>query len=56
MEQQFPDYNNCIGNLANSILGEFEIERGEGLKLLDKYLEENCAYGCKYFVAKKIIS
>ncbi len=21
---------------------------------LDKYLEENCAYGCKYFVAKKI--
>ena len=40
MEQQFPDYNNCIVNLANSILGEFEIERGEGLKLLDKYLEE----------------
>lgn len=20
---------------------------------LDKYLKENCAYGCKYFVAKK---
>lgn len=20
---------------------------------LDKYLEENCAFGCKYFVAKK---
>ncbi|MBR3116317.1 MAG: YutD family protein [Bacilli bacterium] len=23
--------------------------------LLDKYLEENCAYGCKYFVAKRVI-
>ena len=22
---------------------------------LDKYLKENCAYDCKYFVAKKII-
>ncbi len=21
---------------------------------LDKYLEENCAYGCKYFVAKRL--
>ena len=23
---------------------------------LDKYIQENCAYGCKYFVAKKIIA
>ena len=22
--------------------------------LLDKYIEENCAYGCKYFIAKKL--
>ncbi|MBR3490097.1 MAG: YutD family protein [Bacilli bacterium] len=21
---------------------------------VDKYIEENCAYGCKYFIAKKI--
>ena len=21
---------------------------------LDKYLEENCAYGCRYFVVKKV--
>ena len=23
---------------------------------LKEYLEQNCAYGCKYFVAKKIIA
>ena len=23
---------------------------------LDKYIKDNCAYGCKYFVAKKIIA
>lgn len=22
--------------------------------LIDKYIEENCAYGCKYFIAKKL--
>ena len=22
--------------------------------MIDKYIEENCAYGCKYFIAKKI--
>ena len=21
---------------------------------VDKYIEENCAYGCKYFIAKKL--
>lgn len=24
------------------------------ISTLDKYLKNNCAYGCKYFVAKKI--
>ena len=24
------------------------------IKLLDKYISENCAYGCKYFVLEKI--
>ena len=39
----FYDDNNKKANKINKI------------SLLDKYLEENCAYGCKYFVAKKII-
>ena len=39
----FYDNNNKKANKINKI------------SLLDKYLEENCAYGCKYFVAKKIL-
>lgn len=41
MKQQLPDYNNCIANLANSILKKFGIDEGrETLHLLDSYLEK----------------
>lgn len=41
MKQQFPDYNNCIANLANSILKKFGIDEGrKTLHLLDLYLEK----------------
>lgn len=43
MKKKYPEYTNCIANLANSILEEFGI-REEGrhsLKLLDPYLKKN---------------
>lgn len=41
MKLQYPDYENCIANLANSILGEFGVDEGRrSLKLLDPYLEK----------------
>ena len=41
MKQQLPDYNNCIANLANSILKKFGIDEGrQTLRLLDPYLEK----------------
>ena len=41
MKQQLPDYNNCIANLANSILKKFGINEGwQTLHLLDPYLEK----------------
>lgn len=42
MKRQFPDYNNCIANLAGSILKKFGIDEGrETLHLLDPYLEKD---------------
>lgn len=43
MKQKYPEYKNCIANLANSILEEFGIrEEGRcGLKLLEPYLKKN---------------
>ena len=41
MKQQLPDYNNCIANLANSILKKFGIDEGrQPLRLLNPYLEK----------------
>ena len=41
MKQKLPDYNNCIVNLANSILRKFGIDEGrQTLRLLDRYLEK----------------
>ena len=42
MKQKFPDYENCIANLANSILEEFGIkeEGRRGLRTLIPYLEK----------------
>ena len=42
MEQRLPDYENCIANLANSILKEFGIGEGrQSLKLLDTYFKKD---------------
>lgn len=41
MKQQFPDYTNCIANLANSLLEEFGISEGrQKLKVLEPYLKK----------------
>ncbi|MCI9616595.1 MAG: PglZ domain-containing protein [Eubacterium sp.] len=42
MKQKFPDYTECIANLANTILKEFGIkeEGRQSLKILDSYLEK----------------
>ena len=38
----WPDYNNCIANLPNSILKKFNANPvGATLPLLDKYLEKD---------------
>lgn len=40
MRQKYPDYTNCIANLANSILEKFGVEEGRGgLKMLAPYLQ-----------------
>ncbi len=43
MKQKYPEYTNCIANLANSVLEEFGIkEEGRcSLKLLEPYLKKN---------------
>lgn len=43
MKQKFPDYNNCIANLANSILFAFGVkeEGRQSLKVLDEYLAKD---------------
>ncbi len=43
MRQKFPDYDNCIVNLANSILNEFSLpeEGRQGLKGFASYLAKN---------------
>lgn len=42
MKQQFPDYNNCIANLANSVLKKFGVDEGrKTLHSLDSYLEKD---------------
>ena len=59
----FSDYDYIVGDWSYGKLrlkGFYDDNNKKAIKinkisLLDKYLEENCAYGCKYFVAKKII-
>ena len=42
MKQKLPNYENCIANLANSILKKFGIDEGrQSLKLLDTYLKKD---------------
>lgn len=59
----FKEYDYIVGDWAYGKLrlkGFYEDNNKKSSNInkisnLDKYLEENCAYGCKYFVAKKII-
>lgn len=39
MKIRFPDYENCITGVANSILRKFGIEAPQGLGLLDRWLQ-----------------
>lgn len=42
MRRQIPDYDNCIANLANSVLKKSGIDEGRRtLHLLDSYLEKD---------------
>ena len=58
----FTDYDYVVGDWAYGKLrlkGFYEDSNKKANKTnkicnLDKYLEENCAYGCKYFVAKRV--
>ena len=57
----FYDYDYIVGDYAYSKLrlkGFYDSNNKKSNKIndiknLDKYLENNCAYGCKYFVLKK---
>ena len=57
----FYDYDYVVGDYAYGKLrlkGFYDDKNNKATKInkyssLDKYINENCAYGCKYFVAKK---
>ena len=58
----FYDFDYVVGDWAYDKLrlkGFYEDNNSKSkdinkISTLDKYLKENCAYDCKYFVAKKI--
>lgn len=58
----FKDYDYIVGDYAYSKLRLKGFTRKENklnnsindYKNLDKYIKENCAYGCRYFVLEKI--
>lgn len=57
----FYDYDYVVGDYAYGKLrlkGFYDDKNKKATKInkysiLDKYIKDNCAYGCKYFVAKK---
>lgn len=59
----FFDYDYIVGDWAYGKLrlkGFYNDNNKKANKInkysnLDSYIKDNCAYGCKYFVAKKII-
>ena len=59
----FKDYDYIVGDWAYGKLrlkGFYDeknknAKKMNNIKYLKEYLEQNCAYGCKYFVAKRII-
>ena len=58
----FEDYDYLVGDIAYSKLrlkGFYDSKNKKAKKIndykfLDKYLEEDCAVDCKYFILKKI--
>ena len=58
----FEDYDYIVGDIAYGKLrlkgfydsNNKKAKKINDIKYLDKYLEENCAVECKYFVVKKI--
>ena len=58
----FENYDYIVGDMAYSKLrlkgfnkkGNKNFNKINDYNNLDKYLKENCAYGCKYFVLEKI--
>lgn len=61
--EYFYDYDYVVGDISYEKLrlkGFYEDNNKKASKinkigLLDDYLKNNCAYGCKYYVAKKVI-
>lgn len=58
----FADYDYVVGDWAYGKLrlkgfnekGSKNYKKLNDISMLDEYLEKYCAYGCKYFVLKKI--
>ena len=58
----YKDYDYIVGDIAYSKLrlkGFYDSENKKATDLnnfknLDQYIEKQCAYGCKYFVLKKV--
>lgn len=63
MTEYFDDFDYVVGDWAYGKLrlkGFYDSKNKKSkpindIKILDKYLEENCAKNCRYFVIKKII-
>lgn len=50
MKVKFPDYNNCITNIPNSILKYFGYEEGRKTSsLLDSYLKKNMIMSLSFY-------
>lgn len=62
--EYFYDYDYIVGDIAYGKLrlkGFYDetnkkVKNINNYKNLDKYLKEDCAYDCKYFVLKKVVS
>lgn len=58
----FEEYDYIVGDYAYGKLrlkGFYDDKNNKASNInkysrVDKYIEENCAYGCKYFIAKKL--
>ena len=59
----FEEYDYIVGDIAYSKLrlkgfnnkNNKNFNNINDYKNVDKYIEENCAYGCRYFILEKIV-